>query len=348
MTIPHTTPSLALPDATAWSGMTVLNDLVPVQLSGPDAVTFLHSQITQDVTHLTDQVWRLGGHCSAKGRLQASFYMARPEPDQLMLLADTSLLPAWLKRLQMFVLRAKVTLTDMRPDWQVLGVVGTASVQQCWGDAAAALPVNGLFKTNDQQGLLLRLPDAQGCARFVWTGPAAALQTLAPMPTLPDGVWAWLDVMSGVPRITQATVDQFVPQMVNFELLDGVNFQKGCYPGQEVVARSQYRGTIKRRLFVVHADGPLTTMQDIYAQADPAQPAGVIVNAAPIPGSSQWSALAELKLAHAVPANNPNGNDTLHLGQADGPVLHLGALPYPLPDLTTDQDTATASATIGA
>ena len=334
--LPPLTP-FDLPATTAWQGMTVLNDLAPLTVAGPDAVTFLHSQITQDVQHLPTDAWRLGGHCSAKGRLQASFYLGRPDADQLLLLADASLLPAWLKRLQMFVLRAKVTLADRRPDWQVLGVVGASVAAQCWGHAAQALPVHGLCKVNEDQALLLRLPDVLACQRYIWVGPSALAQTLPPHDTLAPDVWPWLEVMSGVPRITQATVDQFVPQMVNFELLDGVNFQKGCYPGQEVVARSQYRGTVKRRLFLVHAHSPMQVMQDIYALSDPSQPAGVVVNAAPMPGGSDWSALVELKLAHA---SDNNSSDTLHLGQADGPMLQMGSLPYPLPDLTADNVSA--------
>lgn len=348
-----------LPAPAAWSGITPLPALAPVTLTGPDAVTFLQGQITQDVSHLTDQAWRLGGHCSAKGRMQASFCVCRPEPEQLLLLLDASLLPAWLKRLQMFVLRAKVVLADKRPDWQVLGVVGTDVAKTCWGPTAAALPVHGLAKVNEQQAALLRLPDAHGHPRYIWAGPTAAAPDLAALPALPADVWPWLDVMSGVPHITQATADQFVPQMVNFELLHGVDFRKGCYPGQEVVARSQYRGTIKRRLFLVHAHTPMQPMQDIYASADPGQPAGVVVNAAAVPGTGAttgWSALAELKLAHVSAGTvrgdvttNPDANDnSLHLGQADGPALYLGSLPYALPDLGNEPDTHTTSATMGA
>lgn len=340
------TSSVPLPAPATWSGMTALPSLAPVTLTGPDAVSFLQGQITQDVTRLPDQAWRLGGHCSAKGRMQASFYLCRTEAEQLLLLLDASLLPAWLKRLQMFVLRAKVTLADKRPEWQVFGVVGTEVAAQCWGPQVAAMPVNGVLKVNEQQGVLLRLPDSHGHTRFIWSGPASAAPEMSALPT---DVWPWLDVMSGVPRITQTTVDQFVPQMINFELLQGVDFQKGCYPGQEVVARSQYRGTIKRRLFLVHANTPMQPMQEIFASTDPSQPAGVIVNAAVVPGeqvsaSTGWSALAELKLAHVPPVSQAS----LHLGQPDGPILRVGTLPYALPDHGSEPDTDTPSATMGA
>ncbi len=124
-----------------------------------------------------------------------------------------------------------------------------------------------------------------------------------------------------MPRIEQATVDQFVPQMVNYELVGGVNFKKGCYPGQEIVARSQYRGTLKRRLYLLHTTGQAQPGQEIFSADDPGQPAGLVVNAAQVPGSAGASSLlAELKIQHA--------HSPLTLGAADGPALQLGDLPY--------------------
>lgn len=130
--------------------------------------------------------------------------------------------------------------------------------------------------------------------------------------------------MSGIPRVQQATIDLFVPQMINYELIGGVNFQKGCYPGQEVVARSQYRGTTKRRAFVAHAEQTLTPGQELFTDADPGQPAGVVINTAVMPGAApRCSALVELKLAaRGAP---------LRAGSADGFTVTLGNLPYALP-----------------
>jgi folate-binding protein YgfZ len=124
-------------------------------------------------------------------------------------------------------------------------------------------------------------------------------------------------------RGTPATVEQFVPQMVNLELVGGVDFQKGCYPGQEVVARSQYRGTLKRRMQRFDADATLAPGVEVFHAADPGQPAGMVVNAAPAPGGG-WSALVEVKLA----ALDGGG---LHAGGADGALLRRAALPYALP-----------------
>ena len=139
--------------------------------------------------------------------------------------------------------------------------------------------------------------------------------------TLDD--WRWLEVRSGVPTIVAATVEQFVPQMINFELLRGVDFQKGCYPGQEVVARSQYRGTIKRRMFLFDTASEAIAGQDVFHSADPDQPCGMVVNAAPR-GAGGSSVLVEIRLAALA-------EGTVHLTRADGPLLQARPLPYDVP-----------------
>ena len=135
--------------------------------------------------------------------------------------------------------------------------------------------------------------------------------------------WRWLEVESGIVTIEASTVDRFVPQMVNFELVGGVDFQKGCYPGQEVVARSQYRGTTKRRTFLFDCDSVPTEGQDVFAAGDVNEPAGTVANAAPNPEQRGGSALVEVRLA-ALGAD-------LRLGGADGPPLRQRPLPYPVP-----------------
>ncbi|MDZ7814311.1 MAG: hypothetical protein U5L74_14985 [Ideonella sp.] len=145
----------------------------------------------------------------------------------------------------------------------------------------------------------------------------------APMPVVTEEVWDCLEVASGVVRITVATVDQFVPQMVNFEVVGGVNFKKGCFPGQEVVARSQYRGTLKRRSFLFETSGPCAPGHEVFHSQDPEQPAGMVVLAASLrPGAH--IALVEVKLASLE-------DGSLHVGQVGGSTLHLRRLPYEIP-----------------
>jgi folate-binding protein YgfZ len=166
-----------------------------------------------------------------------------------------------------------------------------------------------------------RLPAADGVPRALRLGapPAPAMPALAPE------VWRWLEVRSGVPRIVAATADRFVPQMINFELLDGVNFKKGCYPGQEVVARSQYRGTLKRRTYLVDSPAALAAGTEVFHSEDPGQPAGAVVLAASLPEGAH-TALVELKIAATE-------SGSLHAGAPDGPALQLAALPYTLEPL---------------
>jgi folate-binding protein YgfZ len=226
-------------------------------------------------------------------------------------------LPATLKRLSMFVLRAKCKLSDASASVSLYGLAGPAATDWLGANAPASV-----WQRSDAGGApVLRLPDSEGLARYLWAAPADA--AAPPMPALSSEAWSWLEVTSGVARIVGAAVEQFVPQMVNFDLVNGVNFQKGCYPGQEIVARSHYRGTIKRRAFVFACDSAAQPGQEVFHSADASQPAGMVVNAASLAGSHR--ALVEVKLA-ALDAG------TLHLGAAEGARLQrIAQQPYPVP-----------------
>jgi folate-binding protein YgfZ len=311
--------AIELPDATSWGGALLVSDLGVILAEGPDAGSFLHGQVSQDMEgQLADEA-RLAAYCSAKGRMQASLLTLRPQPERFWLVTDRGVLPGLLKRLSMFVMRAKAKLSDASETVCVIGLVG-----QVAADALGAVAPEAAWQAAAHaDGLLIRLPDVLGARRWYWIGPRQQADSVkAALPALTTQQWAWLDVMSGIPRIEPATVEQFVPQMINFELIGGVNFRKGCYPGQEVVARSQYRGTTKRRAFVLHADQALRPGQEIFGEADPGQPAGMVINAAPRPGSvSGYSALAEVKLS-AIDTG---------LGAGDGVKLTLAEQPYALP-----------------
>jgi tRNA-modifying protein YgfZ len=283
-----------------FEGATALPDWGVIRASGADAASFLQSQLTQDVLGLDAGRSCLAGWCSAKGRLMASFIVWRPAADEVLLACSADVLPAVLKRLSMFVLRAKCKLSDASAELPLFGVAGTAVAVGAWRRVGASIG----------------LPPAHGVARALVVGEAPAL------PALDAGAWAWLEVASGVPRIVAATVEQFVPQMVNFEVVGGVNFQKGCYPGQEVVARSQYRGTVKRRAFVFESPTKAAPAQEIFHSADREQPAGMVVNAAS--WQSRHLLLAEIKLATL-------DGGTLHLGAAEGPQLTRTDMPYSVP-----------------
>lgn len=303
----------------ALQGAVALTHLGVIAADGEDAAKFLHGQLTNDFALLGQGEARLAGFCSAKGRLMASFIGWKPAPDRVLLVCSADLLAPTLKRLSMFVLRAKAKLSDASTALRLVGLAGPAA--QAWlGAEAPAAPwqVRAVGAAS-----VLRLPDAAGTARYLWCAPAQEPSPEETLPALALADWQWLEVQSGVPTVVAATVEQFVPQMVNFELVGGVNFQKGCYPGQEVVARSQYRGTLKRRGFIVHGEAPLQPGQELFHSADPGQPSGMVANAAPAPGGG-WAAFAELKIAATE-------GGTLHAGAPDGPPLTLQPLPYPLP-----------------
>jgi folate-binding protein YgfZ len=311
-------PALPAPFPAA-EGALPLDDWALIRAEGADAAAFLHSQLTQDVEHLEPAAARLAGYCSAKGRLLASFVVWRPLPATVWLACSADLLPATLKRLSMFVLRAKCRLTDAGAERRLYGLAGSGAA--AWlGDAAPPAPWR-VASIGDAQAI--RLPDACGTSRWLWAAPREAAPPA--LPALPPATWRWLEVASGVPRVVAATVEQFVPQMVNLELVGGVSFSKGCYPGQEVVARSQYRGTLKRRAYLYATSTPAQAGQEVYADGDASQPAGMVVNAASL-DDSNGLALVELKIAAAASA--------LHLGAPGGPPLRPLALPYPLPTET--------------
>lgn len=313
----HTPTSTDLPNDAPLEGALRLADWGVIRALGADAASFLHGQLTQDITQLDDNQARLAGYCSAKGRLLASLVVCRRGPEELLLACSADLLAPTLKRLSMFVLRAKCKLSDAGTELAVYGLAGSAAAR--WlGDAAPGRPWGAATLG---EATAVRLPDAMGQPRYLLIQAVGAASP--DFPALNPAAWAWLEVRSAVPRITAATVEQFVPQMVNLELVGGVNFQKGCYPGQEVVARSQYRGTLKRRGQLLDTDGVLQAGQEVFHSADPGQPAGMVVLGAPRPGGG-GTALVELKLAALE-------GGSLHAGSAEGTLLHPLNLPYPLP-----------------
>ncbi|MEN9538535.1 MAG: hypothetical protein RLZZ126_770 [Pseudomonadota bacterium] len=293
--------SNASPDTGPTAGL-ALPQLGVIRAQGADATSFLQGQLTQDVALMPVGQTALAAWCSAKGRILASFWVHKLAADDYFLVTSRDILEPTRKRMAMFVLRAKVQLTDVSASMPVWGVVAPA----------LATPA-GI--------VALSLPPVQGEARALWVGPhdgaMQGLQALAPE------AWQHLDVMSGVAHITQPVVEAFVPQMLNYESVGGVNFKKGCYPGQEVVARSQFRGTLKRRAYLVEGSAPMDAGQEVFSALDANQPCGTVVQAAAA-SHGAWVAIASMQVAAAESA--------LQLGRAGGPPLRLLPLPYALRD----------------
>lgn len=299
------------------NGVARLGYLACIRVSGEQAEAFLQSQLTSSFVGLPGDRARLAGYCSAKGRLQASFIGWKGGND-IVLACAADLLEATLKRLTMFVLRMKCRLTDASAQMPMFGLAGTP--------ARPVLQSLAVWERREWDGgTAIRLPDAAGRRPLgLWLPHVESAAAAGDLPLVSPPEWRCLQVSSGLPIVEAKTVDLFVPQMVNFELLGGVDFAKGCYPGQEVVARSQYRGTLKRRMFLFDCSAQAGAGQEVFSSADPGQPAGVVVNAAPHPALSGGCALVELKLTELQ-------RGTLHLGRTDGPLLRRRDLPYDVP-----------------
>ncbi len=299
-------------------GVSPLPHLGVIRATGADAANFLHNQLTHDVLLMKPHQARLAAFCNAKGRMQASFVLFKRSEDEILLVCRQDVLAQTVKRLSMFVLRAKVTLRDATDVFAVYGLAGDTvfkALCNLTNDASPwqHLPANGAD--------VLTLYPALNQARALWLAPKEVPLPDDLGPAMPADVWQIGEVMSGVAWVELATFEAFVPQMLNYESVDGVSFKKGCYPGQEVVARSQFRGTLKRRAFIVASDVPLLAGQAIFSSADASQPCGMVAQAASAKGVHV--AVAELQL-------RATEEGSLHVKQADGPVLTLLPLPYAL------------------
>ena len=299
------------------NGSCPLPHLGVIQAQGEDAANFLHNQLSNDVLLLPVGQSRLAAFCSAKGRMQASFILVKTAPDTVLLVLSLDLLAQTLKRLSMFVLRAKVKMSDATSQWQLRGLMGDS--------ARAAVGQAAPWQTMAQEGAhaVALYPAVLGESRIpraLWIAPAGhALPAGADAPT---DVWQWAEVMSGVTLVSQPVFEAFVPQMLNYESVGGVNFKKGCYPGQEVVARSQFRGTLKRRTALVHSPVDLASGQDIFTPADPEQPCATVVLCVARPDGQGFDAL--------VSGTTESLQTGWRVGSSEGDALALLPLPYPL------------------
>jgi len=299
------------------NGVAPLTHLGLIRAQGDDAAKFLHNQFTNDFVLLGLSEARLAGFCTAKGRLQASFIGFKRSPTDLLLVCSQDILAATLKRLSMFVLRAKVRLSDASGDFALYGLGGDAVENATKNKAASADKT--WAKADFDDITLIRLYPADGVPRALWVAPAGR-----PAPAgavIPAELWAWREVRSGIATVTAPIVEAFVPQMLNYESVGGVNFKKGCYPGQEVVARSQFRGTLKRRAYLAHAEVAMPVGSDVFIAGDD-QPCGTVAQAAAAP-TGGYDAIVSMQVS-AFEAGN------VRLGAVDGPVLALSAAPYPL------------------
>lgn len=306
-----------------------LSHLGLIAVRGPDSETFLQGQLTCDVRQVTPEHSLIGAYCSPKGRALASFRLFRRGDDRYLELPGQMVEPT-LARLRKYVLRAKTVLEDASDALARIGVAGpnaAALLEQALGGIPEEANRVARSEAINSPGItVIRLPGA--IPRFELHGPVPEIQAIwnALMPTsTPVGAepWRLLDILAGTPAVYPETVEAFVPQMLNLQLLDGIGFQKGCYTGQEVVARTHYLGKLKRRMVLARVDSPTPPRPGdplFSPQADASQGAGRLADACRHPDGGY------LVLAVALIECAEHG--TLQLGDSDGPQLRLEPLPY--------------------
>jgi folate-binding protein YgfZ len=311
----------------AASETTVMADLSQLGMlafAGDDTASFLQNQLTNDVRGLHPDTAQLNGFCSPKGRLQGNFLMWRNSADFCLQLSG-DIKDAVLKRLSMFILRSKVNGRDAS-DETVRLVVAGPQAEHAVRTATTLMPDDAMKVARNAHAVVVRLSAdkfvlslSPEIAESVWD----SLKSTAKPVGAP--AWDWLRLNHGIPMIVAATVDEFVPQMVNFDLINSVSFQKGCYPGQEIVARTHYLGKLKRRMYLAHVDSDHAPApgDSLYTPDLGDQASGMVVNTAPAPGGG-YDLLAVAQI------ESINNSQPLHWKTADGPVLTIKPLPYSL------------------
>lgn len=314
-------------DPAPADGATVVVPLLHLGLirsRGEDSAPFLHNLLSNEVNKLAADAATLNSFNSPKGRMLASLLMWREADGHLIALA-ADIQPAILKKLSMYVLRSKVKLTDAGEELALIGVSGPQAGPVL---KTAGLPCPALTMRHEAAGntRVIRVTAESYVVVAPLDDAPARFAALRAAGATPGGTDAWTLAMirAGLPLITAATQELFVAQMLNFELIGGVSFNKGCYPGQEIVARTQYLGKLKKRMYRVRIDGdtPPAAATDLYAPDFGEQSAGQIVNAAPVPGGG-FEALAVLQTSSREAGE-------VHLGSPDGPRIAFLDLPYAL------------------
>jgi len=304
---------------------TILADLSHIgllQLDGEDAADFLQGQVTNDVKKLDGSNFQYAGYCIPKGRLLALF-LAFTHQGHLHLQVNRELLEPILKRLKMYVMRSKVTIKDASDDIIRFGIAGPQALSAmgtCFG--TDNLPQQAYALSTLAQATLLRLPGDTPRYQIYTTNEHAAgiWATLSKQAKPADKAqWDYWEIQAGIPDIAPATQEAFVPQMINLDALDGINFKKGCYTGQEIVARTHYLGKVKRRTQLAHVKSEQTPQigDDVTSNNEIV---GKIVRSAPAPEGG-YLLLAEIRLEILE-----QGSELLWQGIA----LEIKPLPYQL------------------
>lgn len=311
---------------------TTLEHEALLHLSGPDATTFLQGQLTCDTRKLSHETALPGLYCTAQGRVICDFLLAELAPGHLALRMRRDIRAASAELFSRYIIFSKAELDAERDDWQTLACWGPAAVVQL--SEVFGIAPSSRYGACQGEGFTIVQMDEAGQQFECLLAPAARekLQTRLDKGAIlaPETAWQGLQLANGVARIEAATTGEFIPQMLNYDLTGHISFNKGCYTGQEVVARMHYRGKSKRRLYLASVERAALPQEaalpapgdSLYSPAGK-QATGKVVNCV-AQGDGTMVLLASAT-ADGVEAG-------LHLSQAEGPALQIGSLPYSLPD----------------
>ena len=322
----HPGRALDVSTLTERAALCNLSHLSLLRVSGKDAEQFLQGQLTNDISQLTEEKTHLSGYCTAKGRMLAIFRLFR-DKDAFYLQTTSEVIESVQKRLQMFILMSEVKLERVTSQLACFGLIGDAATALLQANFPAVPEAENSLTRSD--GItLIRHPGTT--ARYQIIAPPAQLKTVwqkwqGEGDVVDQGSWSLLDIRAGIPNLYSATQEAFVPQMTNLHLIDGISFTKGCYVGQEIVARSQYLGKQKRHMQYA----TVTTKQTIKAgdklfsaSSQSAQGAGSVVDA---------QAVGELYELLVIVEDESAANNDLQLTE-NGSGLEIGRLPYEQPE----------------
>ncbi len=305
-----------------------LSNLGVIRASGDDALSFLHGQFTNDLNAINNENSQLSSYCNPKGRMLAIFRVFKKDDDYYLIVQRDVLEPV-LKKLTMFKLMAKVDLTDVSEEFVLFGIAGPDAAQNL-DEQDIQIPGSTNSTIHKNETTVIHTPSESSRFLFI-SKPDIAIniwQSLSSKATFSTyKTWELHDIQSGIPQVTAGTVEAFIPQMVNLELIGGVNFQKGCYPGQEIVARTHYLGKPNRRMYRISINTKDRTLPgtNIFSAKDGDQPVGKIV-------SAQHSSV-EICNALAVLRTEKENDNELRLGSTTGPAITILTLPYSLQNI---------------
>lgn len=275
-----------------------LSHLGLLEISGADAATFLQGQVTNDVTLLIGNNAHYSAYCTPKGRMLALF-LVFAHFDHIHLQFCRELVEPIMKRLKMYVLRAKVEIKDVSDEIVKFGINGPQAAS-ILASRFSSIPTQEYELLTLENGAILKLPTIKNHHRFEIFVNKTNASTLwdvlkSKAEIVEKTCWNWLEIRAGVPDVTSKTQEQFVPQMLNLDLLNGISFKKGCYTGQEIVARTHYLGNVKRRTFLASI-----TSKSVPEAGDKVYDAtqnevGQIVRSAPNPENG-FDVLIELRI----------------------------------------------------